>query len=300
MISKELGTIIDQYRVIDTVGPGGQASNKKQVGSIGQCNIDQEVGLFINGLDSFGKVCPSRQSLGLPLINDPDRFEKASTSRQSLLAGTHIPLGSLVVNESAGFPLNALQGSNFGEKRMQITESGPEPKSDPTTYGPVGPVGKPVIPSERDRFANVSASSWAGLFKPSSQDSGLAQTTLGLSIPDSKPKPKSPVSMEDFRLEFVDHGVKEDSLVLKVPIDLTVAGKEEWSTTLVGRFLGKKLPYSLVTSVTERFWGKEGLIDTLATESGCFFFIFSNGETRDAALEGGPWFVAGQPLLLRP
>ena len=146
---------------------------------------------------------------------------------------------------------------------------------------------------------------WAGLFKPPSQDVSMKHFQLDSRLNDRQHTSTSPTFNTDsapsqFNLEFVDHGVKDGSLTLKIPMDLTTNGKVEWSTTLVGRFLGKKLPYSLVTNVTGRLWGTEGLLDTLATDSGYYFFKFSSLESRDAVLEGGPWFVVGQPLLLRP
>ena len=146
---------------------------------------------------------------------------------------------------------------------------------------------------------------WAGLFKPSVLGDNLAHTDLGCCHPDKTinsclkvtHKGKAPLP---FNLEFVDHGEIATNLILKIPKDITVAGKEEWGSTLVGRTMGRKLPYSLITKVTDRLWANDGLIDTLATDSGYYFFTFSSVETRDAILEGGPWFVAGQPLLLRP
>ena len=67
----------------------------------------------------------------------------------------------------------------------------------------------------------------------------------------------------------------------------------------MGHFIGRKLPFSLVSSATNRFWGKQGLVDTLATESGVYFFKFSNSDARDLVLEGGPWYIAGRPIILR-
>ena len=37
----------------------------------------------------------------------------------------------------------------------------------------------------------------------------------------------------------------------------------------------------------------------LATDSGYFFFKFNTREDSEAVLEGGPWHIAGQPLILR-
>ena len=111
---------------------------------------------------------------------------------------------------------------------------------------------------------------------------------------------KDDVTTFDFPLGYVSHGPRSENLVLKVPKDLSEKGSADWVTTLVGYFIGKGLPYSLVSSATDRLWTDYGLFDTLATDSGIYFFTFSCEEKRDAVLEGGPWYIAGQPLILQP
>ena len=84
-----------------------------------------------------------------------------------------------------------------------------------------------------------------------------------------------------------------------MPKALAVEGSRTWANTLVGYFIGKKLPYSLVKNASNKWWAKHGLKDMLATDSGYFFFMFETKEDCDSALEGGPWYVAGQPILLK-
>ena len=67
----------------------------------------------------------------------------------------------------------------------------------------------------------------------------------------------------------------------------------------MGNFVEKKLPFTLVNNVATRIWGKVGLEKTLATDTGFFFFKFSSTIARDEVLEGGPWHIAGQPIILR-
>ena len=55
-----------------------------------------------------------------------------------------------------------------------------------------------------------------------------------------------------FPLEFISHGERSNPLILQIPKTLTDEGREAWHTTLVGYFRGKKLPYSLVSSSSER------------------------------------------------
>lgn len=86
---------------------------------------------------------------------------------------------------------------------------------------------------------------------------------------------------------------------LFVPTTVTERGRREWHNTLVGFFLDRKLPYSLVVPAASKFWGNAGLVDTLASDQGTFFFKFDTQVSLDAVLEGGPWHFAGRPIILR-
>ena len=82
----------------------------------------------------------------------------------------------------------------------------------------------------------------------------------------------SQATTSNFYLDYFNHGTKNKKLVLKVPIDITIEGKKEYHTTLVGHFMGKKLPSTLATSSLKKLWVKEGMVNTLATDSGFYFF----------------------------
>ena len=58
----------------------------------------------------------------------------------------------------------------------------------------------------------------------------------------------------------------------------------------MGFFLDRKLPFSLVVPTTTRLWGNVGLVDTLATDEGAFFFKFESESSLVNVLEGGPWY----------
>ena len=86
---------------------------------------------------------------------------------------------------------------------------------------------------------------------------------------------------------------------LIVPSTITAQGGREWHNTLVGFFLDRKLPYSLMVRATAKFWEYAGLVDTLASDQGIFYFKFDSCSSLDAVLEGGPWYIAGRPIILR-
>ena len=87
--------------------------------------------------------------------------------------------------------------------------------------------------------------------------------------------------------------------LITVPHNLVLEGSQKWENTLVGHFIGRKLPFSLVKYVTGHLWTKAGLSNMLATDNGYCFFQFGCKDESESVLEGRPWHVAGQPILLR-
>ncbi|KAK3221994.1 hypothetical protein Dsin_009019 [Dipteronia sinensis] len=65
-------------------------------------------------------------------------------------------------------------------------------------------------------------------------------------------------------------------------------GSKAWKNCLVGYFIEKKLPFSLVNNIEMRLWGNRGLQEVLANDKGFFFFKFSDDEACSNVLESGP------------
>ena len=102
----------------------------------------------------------------------------------------------------------------------------------------------------------------------------------------------------NFNLEYIRPESNENSIV-DIPDCVISDGARDWDTTLVGYFLGRKLPYTLVRKSAPRMWDKFGLYEILATDTGYFFFKFNDKSQSDAILEGGPWHFAGQPIIMK-
>ena len=102
-----------------------------------------------------------------------------------------------------------------------------------------------------------------------------------------------------FPLKFYKPKESSKRGCVDMPLDVTLNGSKKWESTLMGYFIDKKLPYSLVSKAAYRFWGKVGLNEVLATESGYYFFKFATIDQKVVVLEGGPWHVASQPMILR-
>lgn len=75
-------------------------------------------------------------------------------------------------------------------------------------------------------------------------------------------------------------------------------GFSVWEDCLVGQFFGAP-PFSQIQSVARQLWGRRDRLDILRLHCGFFLFKFENPQTRSWVLDGGPWFVAQCPLLLK-
>lgn len=101
-------------------------------------------------------------------------------------------------------------------------------------------------------------------------------------------------------LEFVAPKTIENDLVIaSIPMEIVELGKDNWSKSLVGYGVGKKLPFMLVKKFVEKIWKSFGKIEVLSNGQGCFIFNFDDESKLVEALEGGPWHIGGQPLVLK-
>lgn len=59
------------------------------------------------------------------------------------------------------------------------------------------------------------------------------------------------------------------------------------------------LSLSQIQSTVRQIWDRHDCIDVFNLENGFVLFNFENPQTRSWVLEGGPWFIAQHPLLLK-
>ena len=69
------------------------------------------------------------------------------------------------------------------------------------------------------------------------------------------------------------------------PLDVFEDGCEFWKSTLVGHFVGQKLPYPVVNTIAKRIW--------------FFIFNFDSVDHATNVLERAPWHMANRPLVLK-
>lgn len=100
-------------------------------------------------------------------------------------------------------------------------------------------------------------------------------------------------------LSYFQPVVENGRIKVKPPVGVSVEGRLDWQTTLVGYFVGSRPPYSAVNATAHKLWGSLGLKDVLSTENGFFFFKFNELEAIYTILEQAPWHVWNRPLSLK-
>jgi hypothetical protein len=100
-------------------------------------------------------------------------------------------------------------------------------------------------------------------------------------------------------LHFAPPTMTDGRVIVAPPLDVFEDGCEFWKSTLVGHFVGQKLPYPVVNSIAKRIWSSYGLSEVLSSDNGFFIFNFDSVDHATNVLERAPWHMANRPLVLK-
>ena len=100
-------------------------------------------------------------------------------------------------------------------------------------------------------------------------------------------------------LHFERPAITDCRITIAHPRDVFDVGYELWKSTLIGHFMGQKLPYHVVNSIAKRIWGSYGLSEVLSVENGFYLFTFDFVDRVTNVLERAPWHMANRPLVLK-
>ena len=75
-------------------------------------------------------------------------------------------------------------------------------------------------------------------------------------------------------LHFVEVEISSDGGGFCTPVHLEDMDSSLWTNTLVGFFLGKKLPFAAVNKLAHMIWDTKGLKDAILHRNGIYFFRF--------------------------
>ena len=88
-------------------------------------------------------------------------------------------------------------------------------------------------------------------------------------------------------------------MIVAPPDDIFEEGIDQWRNVIVAQFIGRIPNFSFFQKMVNILWGAEGAVDLRPTGPNLFIIRFSNLITRDRVLEGGPWHIQNQPLIVR-
>jgi hypothetical protein len=100
-------------------------------------------------------------------------------------------------------------------------------------------------------------------------------------------------------LQYFEPSREEGKVVVKPPKVAIEEGMLKWSSSLVGQFLNKPLPYYIVKRTVDTLWASFGKVEVFLLENGLYLFRFQNEKARDEVMEAKLWHIANNPLILR-
>jgi len=86
-------------------------------------------------------------------------------------------------------------------------------------------------------------------------------------------------------LHFAHPTMTDGRVTVAPPLDVFEDGCEFWKSTLIGHFVGQKLPYLVVNSIAKRIWSSYGLSEVLSSDNGFFIFNFDSVDHAINVLE---------------
>ncbi|KAJ9536547.1 hypothetical protein OSB04_un000299 [Centaurea solstitialis] len=87
---------------------------------------------------------------------------------------------------------------------------------------------------------------------------------------------------------------------IMIPMELAKEAAKSFSTTIVGYFLGSRIPFPIVHRYLMQVWSKHGVSDIMMNAKGFFFIKFNDEGGSIRAMEEGMIMVRGVPMFLSP
>ncbi|KAJ9536666.1 hypothetical protein OSB04_un000139 [Centaurea solstitialis] len=85
-----------------------------------------------------------------------------------------------------------------------------------------------------------------------------------------------------------------------IPIELAKEAAKAYSSTIVGYFLGSRIPFPVVQRTVQSAWAKYGCNDVMMNNNGFFFIKFNDEGGSQRAVEEGMLMVRNVPLFVSP
>ncbi|GMQ03516.1 hypothetical protein CsSME_00049289 [Camellia sinensis var. sinensis] len=73
----------------------------------------------------------------------------------------------------------------------------------------------------------------------------------------------------------------------------------KWESCLVRYFIDRTLPFNYIKNSAFNMWKNLGLLKVWVNDEGFIFFIFENPNSCKQVIDGGPWYIGGDLLILK-
>ncbi|KAJ9536525.1 LOW QUALITY PROTEIN: hypothetical protein OSB04_un000277 [Centaurea solstitialis] len=100
-------------------------------------------------------------------------------------------------------------------------------------------------------------------------------------------------------LEFFPLADRRSNLVT-IPVELARQAAKAYNTTVVGYFLGPRIPFPIVQRSLRAAWGKFGFTDVMMNNNGFFFMKFNDEGGSIQAIEEGMIMIRDVPMFVGP
>ncbi|KAF5204535.1 Rna exonuclease [Thalictrum thalictroides] len=87
--------------------------------------------------------------------------------------------------------------------------------------------------------------------------------------------------------------------LVEVPDEIIQKGIAEWEKLLLGVFIGKKLPFTMVRNALLNALRLNGVVEITADKD-LFYFNFNEPADKQKVIDGGPVFIAGRIFMIQP
>ncbi|KAJ9536677.1 hypothetical protein OSB04_un000150 [Centaurea solstitialis] len=87
---------------------------------------------------------------------------------------------------------------------------------------------------------------------------------------------------------------------VSIPIELTKEAAKSFRTTVVGYFLGPRVPFPIVQRYLQNVWNKYGMVDVMMNPNGFFYIKFNDVGGCDHVVEEGMVMIRGIPMFIIP
>ncbi|GKC26968.1 putative reverse transcriptase domain-containing protein [Tanacetum coccineum] len=127
------------------------------------------------------------------------------------------------------------------------------------------------------------------------RNNGILKKPLGplLNVQFGCNIPYNPFSMKH-GVSKLDNGGRRISFTAEE----VIRGGIKCSLQLYEYFVGTSMDYRVVRANLRKMWRVYGIVEITKTNSGIFYFKFSNEEGMKKVLESGPWMIQNIPLVL--